>query len=949
MRGGMLQRDLEMTLLESQLGQVRAGHGRVVVVEGPAGIGKSTLLAHVALEAESAGMRVLRAWGSPLETQAGWGVARQLFAAVSGTLEWSQLAVGAAALSRRVLDPEPGVPAPTGDAMHAAAHGLTWLACGLAERTSTLLVVDDVHWADTPTIRWLAQLSRQIGELPLGLLCALRGGEPLDSPDVLAELLAAAPAPPVRPRPLGPEAVTAIVGARLPAADEAFAHACHAASAGNPFLLGALVDQLIAEDVEPTRQVGARLTSFGPEQVARSVHLQLSRLPRGAAELARAFVVIGRRSRLLQAAALAGLELAEAQRLADLLVGVGLLAAGTEGYALTHPLVAGALYRAMPHGERSLWHRRAAHLLVRQGADVDAIGLHLLHSEPAAEPSTVAVLREAAHRAGQRGAPESAVGFLRRALAEPPGSREVEAEVRGELGLALAAQVRPGARDLVYEAVDLATDPDRRLDLALRGSRALGLAGHFDDAVELCRRALVDPGAAPPEQRERLEVEMVCNMILQASTVAEARDRLRRQVPRLGQAGVWTVLTSWEPLCTAQPSRDVLARVLPSLDAVDGPDYADSLVGTCTSFVLVACGDLETATRRCDALIEAARSRGWLIALAHGSFMRAIAHLHAGRIHDARADAGLAFDFKVANSPPAALLWSLFPLVEALTELGELAAADEALDRGWSGDEPAVTLAGAMLLERRARLRLAQNRPADADDDLVTAADWWQQLGMDHPAVAAWRVTASEARTALGQVRGARRLALEHLELAERTGTAEPRGAGLRALARTVDRNEAVTLLEQAADLLADSPAQLERARTLVELGAALRRVNQRTAALGPLRRALDLAERRGMRLVAGRARHELAACGARPRRSALTGTESLTPAERQVARLAARGLSNKDIAQHLFVTRRTVETHLTHIYAKLAVGSRIELEPYFPDTTPASAPLLAPVTAANR
>jgi DNA-binding CsgD family transcriptional regulator len=103
------------------------------------------------------------------------------------------------------------------------------------------------------------------------------------------------------------------------------------------------------------------------------------------------------------------------------------------------------------------------------------------------------------------------------------------------------------------------------------------------------------------------------------------------------------------------------------------------------------------------------------------------------------------------------------------------------------------------------------------------------------------------------------------------------------------------------------------------------------------------------MRLVAGRARHELAACGARPRRSALTGTESLTPAERQVARLAARGLSNKDIAQHLFVTRRTVETHLTHIYAKLAVGSRIELEPYFPDTTPASAPLLAPVTAANR
>jgi DNA-binding NarL/FixJ family response regulator len=938
MRSGLLQRDAEMALLESQLGQVRAGNGRVVVVEGPAGIGKSSLLGHAARAAEGSGMRALRAWAGPLEQQAGWGVARQLFAPVSEEPDWSSLAVGAAALSRRVLDPDPGAPAPTGDAVHAAAHGLTWLACGLAERTPTLLVVDDVHWADIPTLRWLAQLSRQLDELPLGVLCAVRSGEPVQRPDVLAELLAAAPAPPVRPRPLGPEAVASIVGARMPGAGRTFAHACHAASAGNPFLLGTLVDQLVAEGVEPSEEVGARLTSFGPEQVARSVARQLSRLPAGASDLAHAFVILGRRSPLRQAAALARLDLTGAQRLADLLVDIGLLDVGDEGSALTHPLVDRALYRGMPDGERSLWHRRAADLLVRQRADAEAVGLHLLRSEPAAEPATVDVLREAADRAATRGAPESAVVFLQRALAEPPASREVEAEVRSELGLALAAHVRPGARDLVYDAVDLATEPGRRLDIALRGSRALGLAGYFEDAVGLCRRALGESGTAPPEQRDRLEAEMVCNMVLQASTVAEARDRICRHAVRAGQPDVWCVLTGCDTLFTVQPAREVLDGVVPALAAIDVPDYLDSLLGTCAAFVLITCGDLERARVRCDELIETARRRGWLITLAHGSFMRAIAHLHAGRIHDARVDAQLAFEFKLANSPPAALPWSLFPLVEALTELGDLAAADEVLDRGARvGDMPVASLAGAMLLERRGRLRLEQSRPAEAAADLVTAADWWQQLGMCHPAVAAWRVTASEARAALGEVGTARRLALEHLDLAERTGMAEPQGAGLRALARTVDRTEAVSLLQQAADLLTGSPAQLEHARTLVELGAALRRTNQRAAAREPLRRALDLAERGGMRLLARRARQELTACGARPRRSALTGAESLTPAESQVAVLAAEGIANRDIAQQLFVTRRTVETHLTHVFAKMAVTSRAELGAQFADRTVAT------------
>src|SRR3954452_1796748 len=222
----LLERDDELTALGRQLEAVRAGTGRVMVVEGPAGIGKSSLLAAVARAAEARDATVLRARGGQLEQDAAWGVARQLFSPVRASTNWAELAVGAAALAQRALDPDAPEPVPAGDAMHAAAHGLTWLASNLAERAPTLLVVDDIHWADAPSLRWLAQLSRRLDELALGVLCALRAGEPAAEPELRAELLPAAREAPVPPHPLGPAAAEALVRERLPAADATFAHAC---------------------------------------------------------------------------------------------------------------------------------------------------------------------------------------------------------------------------------------------------------------------------------------------------------------------------------------------------------------------------------------------------------------------------------------------------------------------------------------------------------------------------------------------------------------------------------------------------------------------------------------------------------------------------------------------------------------------------------------------------
>ena len=153
-----------------------------------------------------------------------------------------------------------------------------------------------------------------------------------------------------------------------------------------------------------------------------------------------------------------------------------------------------------------------------------------------------------------------------------------------------------------------------------------------------------------------------------------------------------------------------------------------------------------------------------------------------------------------------------------------------------------------------------------------------------------------------------------------------PAGVALRTRGMLAGGQRGLDDLREAAGLLASCGAGLEHARALVELGAALRRSNQRTAAREPLREGLDLAYRGGAGRLAQRATDELRAAGAKPRRASLTGLEALTPSERRVAELAASGMSNPEIAQAVFVTLNTVEGHLRHVYQKLSVSSRTEL-----------------------
>jgi DNA-binding CsgD family transcriptional regulator len=313
-------------------------------------------------------------------------------------------------------------------------------------------------------------------------------------------------------------------------------------------------------------------------------------------------------------------------------------------------------------------------------------------------------------------------------------------------------------------------------------------------------------------------------------------------------------------------------------------------------------------------------------AFAHASSFRATALFHRGDLADAEADARTALDAVLPLAAEAGYSFTFAILAAVLAERGALAEAIQTLDRASVPDEKPPTYQMALWLDVRARLHIAAGELGQGLAEMLAVGERLEALGVRNPGHVPWRSHAALASLGLGDSETAHRLAWEDVKRARRWGAPRPLGIALRAAGLVEAGAEGLELLRESVDVLAASPARLERAKSLTELGSALRRANQRAEARGHLRDALELAQRCGALPVTERAHAELLATGARPRRLVLTGAASLTPSEHRVARMAAEGRTNREIAQALFVTPKTIEMHLSHVYQKLDIQARSQL-----------------------
>jgi DNA-binding CsgD family transcriptional regulator len=938
----LLERNDELARIESALADARTGRGRFVVVEGPAGIGKTALLAAARTAAAEGGMRVLRSRATEMEINFAFGVVRQLFEpplAEASEPERVDLLQDAAGVAAGLLG-LPGARAngPSSSAVDpsfALLHGLYWLCANLAAVCPLCVVVDDAHWADAASLRYLAFLLTRLEELDIALIVATRPPETGTDAELLTAVATDSSADVIRLAPLTRAALAELLEARLgKAPDPEVVDTCLRVTRGTPFFVRELVD------APGDGRIG------GVETVGRSVSLRLLRLPEPAGRLARSLAIL-EQSDLLQAARLAGLEELEAADAADRLATAGILEPGRP-LTFVHPLVRDGVYSELSSAERAQGHRRAAELLAEQpGADA-RVAEHLLASEPAGDRWVVERLVAAARAAGKQGALESEAVFLRRALAEPPPPGDRPALLL-DLGMAEASAGLADWPEHLQQAVDAAPDPAAAAEAALVLAHALSGAQRYAEAVEVLDRAAATLGAPRSELGLQLEAAAVIAEFNDPATMPPVSPRrviLRERAADdpaapaelLAAAAFISVLEN-EP---AEGVAELASRALQAGDSAPrgspGRQWVSS-IGWFSEIAFTLLWSERYAQLRplLDGSIAQARAAGDSTRLAMGLAVRSWLALRRGELSSAEADARTALAAIELPAPPMFRVLNGASLLQALIERGELDEAEQAL-APLDSEAESGSLVSPPLRFARGRLRVAQGRVAEGLDDILAVGALLTRSLVTSPGALPWRSEAAFAYLALGDHEAAERLANEELELAQAFGAPRALGEALRAAGVVAGGDRGASLLREAIEAFERAGARLERTRALADLGAMLRRRNRRTEARELLREALDAAHRAGARPLAEYAETELRATGARPRRVVLTGLDSLTASERRIAELAGEGLTNREIAQTLFVTARTVEGHLTSVFRKLQVSSRDELPAALARDAPVSA-----------
>lgn len=916
----LLEREASLAEARAALDRLRAGTGGALCLLGPAGVGKTALL-ETAL-ATAGDLPVLRAAAGELEAHAPYGVVRQLFGRVLAGLDPAALdgldgiAHGAA---RPAVDLVLHRGAPVADPS-VMLNSLYWLLDGLAADGPLVLAVDDAHWADKASLLFCHHVLSRADELPVLLVVAARDVLPERRSPALAALVADAARLDLAP--------LSVAGVRSCLAelwhievDDELAAACADVTGGNPFLVVALADLLAATD--PDSAGTADVRTLVPRTVVDAVVQRLTALAAPEQALARVVAVLDT-APLRVAAGLAGLTPEAAGTAADRLRDAGLFATERQ-LGFRHALLRSAVAAATGAAARDDLHRRAARALAGEDDGLHVAAGHLVEAEGVGDPWSVELLRTAARAALADGAPQAAVDLLRRAIAEPPPAVELPG-VLVELGTAELHAGDPASVVTLERAAHGVTDPVLRAQSALALATAYNVGGFYDRTVPILTAALDGLGPEHGDLARIVEAVLVSAALQVPGQVTTARARLAAHGRLAGDTpGERLLLIQQAAVANAvsAPSTEVHALARRAIgDGLTPEQVANPFEWTIARLQLAAAGEYAVVAGLCAQGLDLAAREGSVLMHVAASFVRGWAHLWAGRLDDSMADFDAALEHAdlVAGGTIVGVL-SHAGRAEALLEQGRYDEARTAVD-----SVPEEILADLMhaggihLLRARGLVQAATGDHAAALDSLRTCGRRLDALQVDSPTWCAWRAAAVESLWALGRIDEARELAAVELARAEEKGAAGVLGQALR-IAGEVAGADGIRLLERSVAVLDGSQARLQEARSRVALGSALRRTGRRVEGREQLRTGRELAHRLGATVLTARATTELALAGGRAGRIEVTGVAALTSAERRVCELAATGLRNRDIAQRLFVTTKTVEVHLSRAYRKLGAG----------------------------
>ena len=925
----LLNRSNEVAALEAALNRAAAGSGAVVLLEGAAGTGKSALVDRARRLAQEAQLEVLTARGGELERDYPFGVTRQLYEPLltrAGDSERSRLLAGAAEPAAWALGLGNGR-----SASHAAGfavlHALYWLTVSVATTAPTLLIVDDAHWADASSLRLIDYLARRLDDVPVCLIVALRPDEPGAPLDLLDGLRGAPNLTRLAIGPLGTEAVATIVRRYWADADAAVCDACHRATGGNPLLVYELVRATGPSNGRPTPEdvLAVAVPSLGDRVLRRA-----ARVAEDAPRLTRAMAVLGDGARLTMAAQLASLPPAQAGEIAHRLRRIDVLAT-EDPFTFVHPLIRRSVYDAIPDAERQAAHRVAGALLERAGAPGETVASHLFVLPPSGDGSLVDTFVTTADAALDRAAPDEAVGWLQRALDEGAATPS-RAELLMRLGMAKMLLRDPAALIDLREAFRTADNPELRARAGVTLAALAAHAGLWSEAVDVVEAIELEIEHVDSALRADAAAIRAAVTLYDAARIHDF-DARRPAYVELAKGDGWGA-RALEVLLGVEAGRR--GRTAEGLEfarrsVVDGVLLGERGAGAWATpeliGVFIEADDIEGTQAVLEQVEAAARASGATFATVAAIGFDGWHQARTGNLATAEANLRILLDLAQQLDLLMGVTTAAFFLIDVLLERPGLDEIVQLVEQIRLPPDFLNTASGAMLLETRGSLRV-QRRENEAGVADLRAAGAINRALRFGPSYSTWR---SSLALALGPADRDEALALAHeeLALAQETGLARTQGVALRTLGLLEEGPAGIERLQQSIAMLDGAPARLERARSLVALGSALRRANRRADARTPLAAGLEAAHACGAAGLTDRARSELEAAGGRRARTVAGGVESLTASERRVAALAAAGASNVEIAQELYISLKTVETHLTRAYGKLGLsgaGSRERL-----------------------